>query len=286
MVSVKMKAAAVGVALLMVFSLVGVALAYQQVDEGHAGVEKNWGAVNGNVADSGAHFVVPIMTTLQEVEIRPRTYTMSQTRGEGAKSEADAINVKTLDGATAAVDITVRYRINEEDADVFVSEWNNEQQMEKRLIRPTIRSVLRDEASDIQTSEIYTQEGRTALSETGKAALNEEFAGQPIVLEAVQVRNIDLPDEIEKRLEEKEEAKQQIQIEEQKVLQEEQRAEQRIVQAEAEAEEIRIQGNALENNPKVLDLRRIEALKEGETIYVPYGEGSGVTLTKETGNDE
>jgi len=210
---------------------------------------------------------------------------MSATQGEGERSEADAINVKTVDGATVAVDITVRYRINKEEADQFVSEWNNEEQMEARLIRPTIRSVLRDEASDISSSEIYTSEGRQALGETGQEALTKEFEGQPIVLEAVQVRNIDLPDAIETRLEEKEEAKQQIQIEEQKVLQEEQRAEQRIVQAEAEAEEIRIQGEALEKNPKVLQLRQIEALKEGETIYVPM-EGGGVTLTKEADGNQ
>lgn len=277
-----MKAGAVGIALLLVFSLVGVAFAYEQVPEGHEGVEKDWGAVNGDTLDSGANWVIPVMQSVQNVEIRPRTYTMSQTQGEGAKSEADAIAVKTVNGTTVKVDVTVRYRIDEDRADQFVSDWNDENQMEQRLIRPTIRSDLRDEASSVQTSDIYTRDGRVALTETAQASLEEEFEGEPIVLEEVQVRNIDLPDSIDARLDEKEEAKQQVEVEQEKVKQETAKKEQRIVEAEADAEAIRIQGEALENNEIVLEERYIQALKEGETIYV--GE-SGVSLTKETGTE-
>lgn len=277
-----MKAGAVGIALLLVFSLVGVAFAYEQVPEGHEGVEKDWGAVNGDTLDSGANWVIPVMQSVQNVEIRPRTYTMSQTQGEGAKSEADAIAVKTVNGTTVKVDVTVRYRIDEDRADQFVSDWNDENQMEQRLIRPTIRSDLRDEASSVQTSDIYTRDGRVALTETAQASLEEEFEGEPIVLEEVQVRNIDLPDSIDARLDEKEEAKQQVEVEQEKVKQETAKKEQRIVEAEADAEAIRIQGEALENNEIVLEERYIQALKEGETIYV--GE-SGVALTKETGTE-
>lgn len=282
MVSIAMKAGAVGIALLLVFSLVGVAFAYEQVPEGHEGVEKDWGAVNGDTLDSGANWVIPVMQSVQNVEIRPRTYTMSQTQGEGAKSEADAIAVKTVNGTTVKVDVTVRYRIDEDRADQFVSDWNDENQMEQRLIRPTIRSDLRDEASSVQTSDIYTRDGRVALTETAQASLEEEFEGEPIVLEEVQVRNIDLPDSIDARLDEKEEAKQQVEVEQEKVKQETAKKEQRIVEAEADAEAIRIQGEALENNEIVLEERYIQALKEGETIYV--GE-SGVSLTKETGTE-
>ncbi len=235
---------------------------------------------DGNTLESGANLIVPVMQSVQNVETRPRTYTMSQTQGEGAKSQADAIAVKTVNGTTVKVDVTVRYRVNEEEADNFVEDWNNVGQMEQRLIRPTIRSDLRNEASNIQTSEIYTQEGREALTTTAQESLTEEFDGEPLVLEEVQVRNIDLPDEIDSTLDEKEQAKQQVQVEQEKVKQAEQRKKQRIVQAEADAEAIRIQGEALKNNKVVLEERYIQALKEGETIYV--GE-SGVALTKETG---
>lgn len=281
--NIAIKAGAVGVALLLVISLIGAVLAYEQVPEGHAGVEKDWGAVNGNIAESGAHWKMPVQTSIQAVETRPRTYTMSATQGEGEKARSDAVTVKTVNGSSVEVDVTVRYRINHEEADTFVNEWNNEQQMEERLIRPTISTVLRDEASSLQTTgdgSIYTQEGRNALEETAIQALEEDFEDEPITLEAVQIRNINLPDQIDQTLDEKEQAKQQVQVEMEKVKQEEARAEQEIVRAEADAEAIEIRGEALEDNQVVLQQQYIEALKEGNTIYVPT-ESGGVTLTKE-----
>lgn len=300
MSNAKAKSITVGIALLLLFSVIGGVVAYEQVPEGHSGVEKNWGAVNGNVLDSGANWVVPIMQDVQAVETRPRTYTMSNSQGEGDKSSReDAISVKTVNGSTVNVDITVRYRIRDESSDEFVSEWNNERQMEQRLIRPTIRTVIRDEASSLTTTgagSIYTQPGRQALEETAESALNEEFVGQPIVLEAVQIRNINLPDEIDNTLDQKEAAKQQVEVEKEQVKQEQQKKQQRIVQAEADAEEVRIsaeadaeatkiRGEALEEHPIVLRQQEIEALEEGNTIYVPVGDGNGLTLTRQTGAD-
>ncbi len=283
-----LQAAAVGVVVFLIIGSIGAVASYKQVPEGYAGVEKDWGAVNGNIADSGAHWKVPVQTSIQNVETRPRTYTMSQTQGEGEKARSDAVTVKTVNGSSVEVDVTVRYRINHDEADMFVDEWNNEQQMEQRLIRPTISTVLRDEASSLQTTgvgSIYTQDGRAALEETAINALEEDFEDEPITLEAVQIRNIDLPDQIDKTLDEKEQAKQIVEVENEKVKQEEAKAEQEIVRAEADAEAIEIRGEALKDNQVVLRQQYIEALKNGNTIYVPTGDGEGVTLTRETGGN-
>jgi len=255
---------------IVALALIGGVLAYEQVPEGQEGVTLEWGAVTGETLAPGAHWKIPVMQDVQPVEVRPRTYTMSQTRGEGDKSRADAITVKTVNGSSVQVDVTIRYRIDADQADTFVRDWNNERQMERRLIRPTIRSDLRDEASDIQTSDIYTQGGRTALQETARESLREEFGGEPIVLEEVQIRNIDLPDSIDAALDRKEEAKQQVQIEQERIKQERARAEQQRVQAQAEADVIRIRGNALDNNSVVLQARLIEAYDEG-TVFVTGG---------------
>lgn len=163
--------------------------------------------------------------------------------------------------------------VEQSKADAFVEEWNNEQQMEERLIRPTIRSQLRDEASSLQTTgdrAIYTQEGREALSTTARDALRVEFDDQPIVLEAVQIRNIDLPAQIDAQLDQKEQAKQRVQIEQERVRQEQARAEQRRVEARGEADVISTRGQALRDNPIVLDARQIEAYDEG-TLFVTDG---------------
>lgn len=291
-VSAKAKASVVGVGLLVVLALVGGVLAYQQVPEGHEGVEKDWGAVNGNTLDSGANWIIPVMQSVQAVETRPRTYTMTNTAGEGARSDADAVTVKTINGSSVDVSITVRYTINNDEADQFVSDWNNEKQMEMRLIRPTVKNNLQDEGSSLTTTgegAIYTNEGRERLRETTQNALEKEVAGEPITIERVQIRAIDLPDSIDQTLDEKEQAKQQVEVEREKVKQEEAKKEQQIVRAEADAQEkiiaaqananaTRIRGEALDEHPIVLQQQYIEALENGETVYV--GE-TGIALTRE-----
>jgi len=293
---IAIQAGAVGIVLLLIFSLVGVMFSYNQVSEGHVGVEKNWGAVNGNVLDSGANWIVPVQQGVQSVEIRPRTYTMTNTAGEGDRQDADAVTVKTINGSSVDVSITVRYSINPDEADTFVSDWNNEQQMESRLIRPTVKNNLQDEGSSLQTTggdAIYTNQGREALRATTKRALENEVADQPITIEAVQIRAIDLPEKIDAKLDEKESAKQQIEVERAQVKQEEAKKQQQIVQAEANAQEkiiaaqadansTRIRGEALKNNKVVLTQQQIDAYREAGAIYV--GADETVTMTKEVEN--
>lgn len=262
---------------IVVFILIVGFLSYHQVPEGHQGATKEWGAVTGDVLDPGAQFIIPIANSVQNVETRPRTYTMADDIGEGDREDADAVTVKTVNGSSVGVDITVRYRIADERADQFVVEWNDEGQMEQRLIRPTIRTQLRDEASSLHTTgpgSIYTQEGREALEQTAIGALRNEFEGQPIVLEAVQIRNIDLPDQIDSALDQKEQAKQRVEVERERVKQEEQRAEQKRVEAQANADVIRIEGQSLRDNPIILEQQAIQAMDEGTVYIVPEGQDS------------
>ncbi len=269
------------VAVLLVVGLIGAGLAYNQVPEGHEGVVKEFGAVTGDTRDSGAHLVIPVVEQIQNVEIRPRTYTMSNTQGEGQRNEADAITVKTVNGSSVDIDVTVRYRIDSDAADTFVEDWNDEDQLERRLIRPTIRSVLRDEASSLQTTgdgAIYKTESRQRLGRITATALDESFEQEPVILEEVQIRNVDLPDSIDQALDEKEEAKQRVQVEQERVKQERARAEQKRVQAQAEADVIEIEGQALRENPIVLRQQYISALQGGSVFVVGSGgNGSGNT---------
>jgi len=213
---------------------------------------------------------------------------MSNTQGEGQKDRADAIPVKTVNGSSVDVSVTIRYRINEDEADTFVEVWNNEPTLEEKLIRPTLKTVLRDEASGLETTgddAIYTQEGRESLEETATEALEEKFSDEPVILEEVQIRDTVLPSGVQDKLNQKEEAKQQVQVELAQVQQQEAKAQQKIVRAEADAEAINIRGEALEENPVVLKDRYIQALENGNTVYVPTEDG-GVTLTRETGGNQ
>lgn len=261
----------VGALALVAMVLILAATSYAQVGTGHVGVERQFGAVTGTTYDEGPH-ITPPWVRVQTVETRPRTYTMADTEGEGDRAERrDAVVVQTVNGTTVRADITVRYRVDDDRTDEFVREWATVEQMEQRLIRPTVRSELRDEAANIQTSNIYTSVGREALATAATTALEDEFGDEPIVLEVVQVRDVQLPGTYEQALNDKEIAKQRVQEKEFEVQQERQEAERKRVEAEANADVIRIEGQALRDHPEILVQQQIAAQANATTVYVPVG---------------
>lgn len=257
--SPKVKAVAVGIGLIALVSIALVGMAFEGVDEGEVKVVKDRGAVTGEVLDPGWHVVTPLVESTVSVPTRPQTYTMSGSEWDSSSEKSDSIHIISRDGQEIHVDVTVRYRIDAENAPTFHSEYRDIPTVEERLIRPTVRSVVRDEASDMSAREVITKDGREALAEVAAGALREDFEGSGVSLEAVQVRNMHLNPQFKDELE-------QIEIEEA-------RAEQKKIEAEADREAFEIRAEALRENPELLIELYIEALDESDTIYVPVGEG-------------
>jgi regulator of protease activity HflC (stomatin/prohibitin superfamily) len=278
-------ATVIGLVLLLFVALIGGVMAFEGVNEGAVKVVKNQGAVTGTVLEPGWHFITPIVEGTVSIPTRPQTYTMSHQSGEGDNAnQDDSVRVLTQDGLHVDVDVTVRYRVTPRDAPRFHEEYRDLPTAETRLIRPTVRSVLRTEGGNIDVTDIYTGEGQTRLKLAVEGALKNETDGSGIVIESVQIRNVRLPTEYANSIEQKKVKQQKIEEAEYEIQVAEKNKQRQVIEAEAEAEQIRIKGNALRKNPEVLDLRYIEALRENEnTIYVP-AEG-GVTLTRDVSDD-
>ena len=275
----------IGLVVLLLVVAVGGAMAFEGVDEGNVKVVKHKGAVTGNGLGPGWHFITPIIEGTVSIPTRPQTYTMSHQSGEGDNANADdSVRVLTQDGLHVDIDVTVRYRVTPRDAPRFHEEYRDLPTAETRLIRPTVRSVLRTEGGNIDVTDIYTGEGQTRLKLAVEEALKTETDGSGIVIESVQIRNVRLPTEYAKSIEQKKVKQQKIEEAEYEIQVAEKNKQRQVIEAEAEAEQIRIKGKALRQNPEVLDLRYIEALRENDnTIYVPV-EG-GVTLTRDVTDD-
>ena len=260
-----------------------VAGGYHQVPEGHVGVYKNWGAVSGAQANPGAHLIMPVQQSVQDVEVRPRTYTMVDSKGEGNKAnKQDAIEVQSINGTTFRVDVAVQYNIEAENASTFVEEWNDVEQVEQRLIRQTVRSSVRDVGGSIQSSNIFTSSGRQQLKRAATESLRKRVADEPIVLQDVYIRNVAIPDAYQNSLNQKEIAKQEVQREQQKVRQQELQAQRQIIRARANARERLIKANATARSnyivsqslsSEVLAYLYTESLDSSNTVYIPMGEG-------------
>jgi len=278
-------ATVIGLVLILLVSMVGGVMAFEGVNEGNVKVVKNQGAVTGTVLEPGWHFITPIVEGTVSIPTRPQTYTMSHQSGEGDNAnQDDSVRVLTQDGLHVDVDVTVRYRVTPRDAPRFHEEYRDLPTAETRLIRPTVRSVLRTEGGNIDVTDIYTGEGQTRLKLAVEDALKTETEGSGIVIESVQIRNVRLPTEYARSIEQKKVKQQKIEEAEYEIQVAEKNKERQVIEAEAEAEQIRIKGEALRQNPEVLDLRYIEALRENEnTVYVPAD--GGVTLTRDVAED-
>jgi regulator of protease activity HflC (stomatin/prohibitin superfamily) len=279
-------ATVIGLVLILLVSMVGGVMAFEGVNEGNVKVVKNQGAVTGKVLEPGWHFITPIIQGTVTIPTRPQTYTMSHQSGEGENAnQDDSVRVLTQDGLHVDIDVTVRYRVTPRDAPRFHEEYRDLPTAETRLIRPTVRSVLRTEGGNIDVTDIYTGEGQTRLKLAVEGALKNETEGSGIVIESVQIRNVRLPSEYAKSIEQKKVKQQKIEEAEYEIQVAEKNKERQVIEAEAEAEQIRIKGEALRQNPEVLDLRYIEALRENDnTIYVPVQ--GGVTLTRDVTDDD
>lgn len=270
------------VVFLVVLALVGGLMSYNQVPEGQVGIEKKWGATTGDAYQPGPHFVRPLAVSVVELPVRPQSYTMSATKGEGNKQGSDAVEVLTKNGVEVAVDITVRYRLNENQSVNFYEQWGSMQQVENRLIRPTVRAQLRTRGGAIPTSEIYTASGQEKLRQSVTKVLKEEFGDESLVLEEVQIRRIRLPGEYQRAVNEKEIRKQEVQKKQYAIEESRKEAERKRIEARGQADANRILASSLTD--EVLTSKKIKAIRnsEGDVIYIPTNEG-GLIRTVDVG---
>ncbi|WP_255192893.1 prohibitin family protein [Natronobeatus ordinarius] len=236
------------------------------VDEGERGVMKAQGAVTGDILDPGWHFpLIPFYHSVEYIEIRPQTYTMSGDIHDGDVDEEDAVDFRSADQQHVGADITVRYAVVEDEVHEFHREWNTINQYEQRLLRPETIDTVAREASALNATEANSRDGRERLGDIIAEELRSESPSY-VEIESVQVRDIHFDPSFESALEEVE------------IAQQEADAERTRAEGDADAERIRAEGEAdalrevqealTEEN---LALEQIRAYDEG-TVYVIDGE--------------
>lgn len=133
---------------------------------------------------------------------------MSRDANDGDKLGDDSVSVAAKGGAKVVFDITVSYRVNcEGDAvlNLYNSRIRTADQIRDKVVRPAVRSVMRDVVANVAPLDAATS-ARTKISADVSARLNEKMLAKPsnggIIVDAVDIRNIYLPDNIQKEVDE------------------------------------------------------------------------------------
>jgi len=225
------------------------------VSPGMAGVMLLFGKVQDEALPSGLHFINPFATVV-EMEVRTRNYTMSNVTDEGQKKGDDSIAVITSDGLTVKLDCTIFYSLQQNMVSKIYRDIGPD--VEDKILRSEIRASLRDAAANLTATDLYTTRRQSFVDNVTKT-LKASFESRGITMEQVLLRNVILPDQITKAINDKIAADQEAQKMTFVLQKERQEAERKRIEAEGQARAQQIVSQSL--TPQILEYQRIQALR-------------------------
>jgi len=239
------------------------------VPPGQAGIVVLFGKVDMEPLPSGLHFINPF-ATVEKMEVRTRNYTMTSAADEGQKRGDDSIAVITSDGLTVKLDATIFYSLQQAKVAQIFKEIGPD--VEDKILRSEIRASLRDAAASLQATELYTSKRQSFVDQVTKT-LKASFEARGINMEQMLLRNVLLPDQITKAINDKIAADQEAQKMAFVLLKEKQEAERKRIEAEGQAKAQQIVSASL--TPQIIEFQRIQALRaigeKGNMVITPMG---------------
>lgn len=242
------------------------------VPAGHVGVVFNvLGGVQDDELGEGVHIVVPVLQQVTQYDIRQHELTLSSTQG-------DSINARSSEGLEIGVDVTVLYQPFPQEVARLHQDIGTS--YEAVRVRPEVRSQIRDGVSEYNAAELISAQ-RDDLQQLIEESLASALIEDNVRILSVLLREVRIPESITTAIEEKQAAEQQVQVEENRRLQSEIAAQRVVIEAEGErdaqvaraegeAEALRLRGQALSENPEMIQLEVAQRLAPGvQTIMLP-----------------
>jgi regulator of protease activity HflC (stomatin/prohibitin superfamily) len=257
------------------------------INSGEVGIKINTGKFEPVPLPAGLHFFIPVIQKIIPVNTRIRLITYSNvTTGElgdsyrnleGGLKRNPAITVLDKRGLTVNIDIAVQYRLRAASAPETIEIWGAG--WEEKIINSKVREVVRDVVGQYTAEQL--PEMRNQIADAIEVKVKESvdsLEGQPVALESVELRTINLPVKIKDQIERVQIAKQDVTIAEQEKAKAIQQAltaaevargeaERNRIEAQGEADKIRIEAeeqakaNMLLSSSLTAELLQLEQIK-------------------------
>ena len=259
------------IALGLVFG--GFSCIYSQ-DIGEAVVLRNFGgSIAGHTTEAGFHIKAPWQDALTW-DIRNRQVNFfkdSEYRYDGGSYTGSEVTINDSSGTKANIDVQVIYSLNPENVEDLYAEYGTQEAFVTNYVSNDLRATAREVAGKFDTITLLTD--RAKLTNAIQESLSEQWKGNGVIVEQVQVQDIRYADSITDAYadaQSAEVAKQKAQNAQETAKVE---AETKRIEAEGEAEANRVLTESL--TPEVLQQQYYEALntaaKNGGLIVVPEG---------------
>jgi regulator of protease activity HflC (stomatin/prohibitin superfamily) len=253
----------IGISAAVVVGLVAITVlggSWYTVDQGERGVILRNGAIVGT-AEPGLGFKVPLVDKVVDIDVRTRSKLYEN------------VMAYSRDQQTASLTLSVNYRIPIDAVTAVYEGYGSVENLSSRLLD---RKVF-DESKNIfgQFNAVTAIQDRSRLVAEIQMRLQSAVVG-PIIIESVQIENIDFSEVYENSIEQRMLAEVEVQKVEQNALKEvatakitvtraQAEADAQVAQAKAQAEATRLAGNAeaeainakgqaLRDNPALIEL--------------------------------
>lgn len=245
------------------------------IPSGKVGVVEVFGKVYDQELGSGLNFKNPLSKVIL-MDTRTQDYTMSIAYNEGRKAQSDVITALTKEGLSVGLDVTVLYHLKPESASDLYK--NVGLDYDEKIIRPSIRSSIREVIAWYDAKDIYSEK-RTEATRNISDLLGKAITQRGIELEEVLLRDVQLPKKLTESIEEKLTADQDAQRMNFVLQKEEKEAERKRIEAEGQRDSQKIIDESLTS--KYLEYLYINSLKDRQgTIYVPINPQTGLPVFK------
>src|SRR5262244_3368711 len=213
------------------------------IPTGHVGVLTLFGKVTGDVLPEGIHLINP----LKSVE---KLSVQTQSRKESA-------NVPSKEGLILSLDTSLLFRLDKDKAaQVYQSVGSD---YAEKIVEPELRSAIRGATAAHSSNDLYTN-GRELVQQQIEGDLRAQLGPRGVVVEAVLLRDVQLPALLKASIEAKQQAEQEA-LRMSFILQKEkQEAERKSIEAKGIADFQKIVAQGI--SPQLLEWKGIEATEK------------------------
>ena len=147
----------------------------------------------------GAHFVTPLAENVALFDTRDQLFTTGESEdAKAAARKAEPLNVQAKEGLTLGLAITVRYRLDPKHLDYIQA--NLPQPVEKEIVPAVVASAWRELVPNYTVRDVFAAK-REEVRKRAAGAITQKLAADGIIVKEVMLRDIQLPPEYAKGLE-------------------------------------------------------------------------------------
>ena len=237
--------------LIAIIVLLVIAKPYEIINSGQIGIKVTTGKFENEPLFPGLHFLIPGIQKIIVVDTKVRIINYKAERDSADFASNDGVSTKpaisVLDarGLPVSIDLTVQYRLKALSAPKTIATWGLS--WEEKIINAVVREVARNVVGSYKAEELPPKRNEIAKKIEDKIREQvDSFPTKPVVLEAVQLREISLPKKIKDQIEKVQVAKQEAQRVQYEVERAKKEAEKKaaLAQGDADAKKIKAQGEA------------------------------------------